>query len=201
MPPKPQQAAISLNPQSSLTSPPHAVLAQEEIFGPVLALIKVDSFEQGLQVANNTEYGLTGSVYTADRARIGHARAGVPRRQPLFQSQVHGRDGRRASLRRLQHERHGLKGRRPGLFDPVHPGQERGGGAARGGCSMIAHTNSTDVISSGRLLGARLYAAAVGTACSSDSSLLPISAAACASTRWWMVNSASSRRSLTPVLS
>jgi len=53
---------------------PDAVLAQEEIFGPVLALIEVENFEQGLQVANNTEYGLTGSIYTADRARIGHAR-------------------------------------------------------------------------------------------------------------------------------
>ncbi|MGP8174357.1 MAG: L-glutamate gamma-semialdehyde dehydrogenase, partial [Terracidiphilus sp.] len=53
---------------------PNAVLAQEEIFGPVLALIEVESFEQGLQVANNTEYGLTGSIYTADRARISHAR-------------------------------------------------------------------------------------------------------------------------------
>ncbi len=46
--------------------PPNAVLAQEEIFGPVLALIKVASFEEGLRVANNTEYGLTGSVYTND---------------------------------------------------------------------------------------------------------------------------------------
>jgi 1-pyrroline-5-carboxylate dehydrogenase len=44
--------------------PPHAVIAQEEIFGPVLALIKVASFEEGLRVANNTEYGLTGSLYT-----------------------------------------------------------------------------------------------------------------------------------------
>jgi len=54
--------------------PPHAVLAQEEIFGPVLALIKVKNFEHGLQVANNTEYGLTGALYTADRERLNHAR-------------------------------------------------------------------------------------------------------------------------------
>ncbi|MGB6973886.1 MAG: L-glutamate gamma-semialdehyde dehydrogenase [Terracidiphilus sp.] len=53
---------------------PHAVLAQEEIFGPVLALIKVRDFEEGLRVANNTEYGLTGALYTADRARLDHAR-------------------------------------------------------------------------------------------------------------------------------
>jgi len=36
---------------------PDAVLAQEEIFGPVLAIIKVNSYEEGLAVANNTEYG------------------------------------------------------------------------------------------------------------------------------------------------
>ena len=53
---------------------PDAVIAQEEIFGPVLALIKVETFEEGLQVANNTEYGLTGSVYTTDRERMNHAR-------------------------------------------------------------------------------------------------------------------------------
>jgi 1-pyrroline-5-carboxylate dehydrogenase len=53
---------------------PDAVLAQEEIFGPVLALIEVDSFEQGLAVANNTEYGLTGALYTADKGRLDHAR-------------------------------------------------------------------------------------------------------------------------------
>jgi 1-pyrroline-5-carboxylate dehydrogenase len=52
---------------------PDAVLAQEEIFGPVLALIKVDSYEEGLAVANNTEYGLTGAIYTDDRERLEHA--------------------------------------------------------------------------------------------------------------------------------
>jgi 1-pyrroline-5-carboxylate dehydrogenase len=54
--------------------PPDGVLAQEEIFGPVLALIKVNNFEEGLAVANNTEYGLTGALYTSDRARLDHAR-------------------------------------------------------------------------------------------------------------------------------
>jgi len=53
---------------------PDAVIAQEEIFGPVLALIKVASIEEGLKVANNTEYGLTGSVYTTDREKMNVAR-------------------------------------------------------------------------------------------------------------------------------
>jgi 1-pyrroline-5-carboxylate dehydrogenase len=53
---------------------PNATIAQEEIFGPVLAVIKVNSFEEGLKVANNTEYGLTGAIYTNDRARLEIAR-------------------------------------------------------------------------------------------------------------------------------
>jgi 1-pyrroline-5-carboxylate dehydrogenase len=53
---------------------PTAVLAQEEIFGPVLAIIKVSSFEEGLAVANNTEYGLTGALYSSDPAKLAKAR-------------------------------------------------------------------------------------------------------------------------------
>ncbi|MGD0829504.1 MAG: L-glutamate gamma-semialdehyde dehydrogenase [Terracidiphilus sp.] len=53
---------------------PAAVLAQQEIFGPVLALIKVANFEEGLRVANNTEYGLTGAVYSPDREKLDRAR-------------------------------------------------------------------------------------------------------------------------------
>lgn len=45
-------------------------IANEEIFGPVLAVIKVDSFDEALDVANQTEYGLTGSVYSETREHI-----------------------------------------------------------------------------------------------------------------------------------
>jgi len=54
---------------------PDAVIAQEEIFGPVLAVIKVENFDEGLRVANNTEYGLTGSLYTSDPAKKTAARS------------------------------------------------------------------------------------------------------------------------------
>ncbi len=53
---------------------PDARIAQEEIFGPVLAVIKVRNFGEGLAVANNTEYGLTGAVYSNDRERLSRAR-------------------------------------------------------------------------------------------------------------------------------
>jgi len=41
-------------------------IAQEEIFGPVLSVIPYDTIEEAIQIANDTEYGLAGSVYTKD---------------------------------------------------------------------------------------------------------------------------------------
>jgi 1-pyrroline-5-carboxylate dehydrogenase len=53
---------------------PDATIAQEEIFGPVLAVIKARDFEDALAIANNTEFGLTGSLYTTDEKKIARAR-------------------------------------------------------------------------------------------------------------------------------
>ena len=53
---------------------PHARISQEEIFGPVLALIKAANYEEALSIANNTEFGLTGAVYTKDRRKLDRAR-------------------------------------------------------------------------------------------------------------------------------
>jgi 1-pyrroline-5-carboxylate dehydrogenase len=53
---------------------PDAVISQEEIFGPVLAVIKVKDFDEGLKVANNTEYGLTGAIYSGSREALETAR-------------------------------------------------------------------------------------------------------------------------------
>ena len=44
---------------------PKSKLEQEEIFGPVLAVIKARNFEHALEIANDTEFGLTGAVYTS----------------------------------------------------------------------------------------------------------------------------------------
>ena len=49
---------------------PKARIAQEEIFGPVLAVVKARDFDHALEVANNTEFGLTGGVYTKNPAKI-----------------------------------------------------------------------------------------------------------------------------------
>src|SRR5438067_10235193 len=49
---------------------PKSRLEQEEIFGPVLAVIKSRNFEEALDIANDTEFGLTGAVYTGSREKI-----------------------------------------------------------------------------------------------------------------------------------
>jgi len=52
---------------------PKATIAQEEIFGPVLAVIKAKDFDEALRIANNTQYGLTGAVYTKSKKRLAKA--------------------------------------------------------------------------------------------------------------------------------
>lgn len=52
----------------------NARIAQEEIFGPVLAVIRAKNFDDALDIANGTEYGLTGAVYSRNRERLEKAR-------------------------------------------------------------------------------------------------------------------------------
>ena len=49
---------------------PKATIAQEEIFGPVLAVIKAKDFDDALRIANDTEFGLTGAVFTDNPQKI-----------------------------------------------------------------------------------------------------------------------------------
>jgi 1-pyrroline-5-carboxylate dehydrogenase len=52
---------------------PKARIFQEEIFGPVLAVAKASDFEHALNMANDSQYGLTGAVYSNDRAHLDEA--------------------------------------------------------------------------------------------------------------------------------
>ncbi|BCJ86643.1 L-glutamate gamma-semialdehyde dehydrogenase [Effusibacillus dendaii] len=52
----------------------NARVMKEEIFGPVLAFCKADSFEHAVAIFNNTEYGLTGSLYSNSRPHLEYAR-------------------------------------------------------------------------------------------------------------------------------
>jgi 1-pyrroline-5-carboxylate dehydrogenase len=49
---------------------PKARISQEEIFGPVLAVIKARDFDHALEIANNTEFGLTGGVYSRNKEKL-----------------------------------------------------------------------------------------------------------------------------------
>jgi 1-pyrroline-5-carboxylate dehydrogenase len=53
---------------------PNARLAQHEIFGPVLSVIRAKDFDHALEIANGTEFGLTGGLHSRDRSRIERAR-------------------------------------------------------------------------------------------------------------------------------
>ena len=53
---------------------PEARVAREEIFGPVLAVIKARDFEHALEIANDSEYGLTGALFSHDIERLQRAR-------------------------------------------------------------------------------------------------------------------------------
>ena len=50
------------------------VIAQEEIFGPVLAVMKYSDFDEAIGIANSVEYGLTGAVFSQNRFNINKAK-------------------------------------------------------------------------------------------------------------------------------
>ncbi len=52
---------------------PNSRIAQEEIFGPVLAVIPAKDFDDALKIANGTEFGLTGAVYSKNPQKIARA--------------------------------------------------------------------------------------------------------------------------------
>lgn len=91
------------------------VIAQEEIFGPVLALIKVDDLEQAIELANDVQYGLSASIFTqnignilsfvneveAGLVRINAESAGVELQAPfggMKQSSSHSREQGQAAI-------------------------------------------------------------------------------------------------------
>ena len=78
-------------------------IAREEIFGPVLAVIPYDDEADAIRIANDSDYGLSGTVWTADDER-GMEVARRVRTGTYGVNNVHDRDLR--PLRRLQGERH-----------------------------------------------------------------------------------------------
>ncbi|OXM82638.1 alpha-ketoglutaric semialdehyde dehydrogenase GucD [Paenibacillus rigui] len=94
---------------------PHMTIAKEEIFGPVLALMKVDTLEEALALANDSEFGLSASIFTknigsmlafvnemeAGLVRINAESAGVELQAPfggMKQSSSHSREQGQAAI-------------------------------------------------------------------------------------------------------
>lgn len=63
-----------IEPTIFIDVPPTAKIFREEIFGPVLAVTPADDFDHALELANDTEYGLTGAVYSANPEKLDRAR-------------------------------------------------------------------------------------------------------------------------------
>jgi aldehyde dehydrogenase (NAD+) len=69
-------------------------IAQEEIFGPTITVIRVDGYEEAIAVANGTRYGLSSAIYTRDTTRalraVGELRTGlVYLNAPTIGSEIH----------------------------------------------------------------------------------------------------------------
>ena len=108
--------------------PTQGRIFQEEIFGLVLAVLKVRNFQEALQIANNTEYGLTGAAYSSKGPQASRGvRRAVPGGERLAEQEVHGRTGGMPPLGRLQDVRHGHQGGPTRLPFAFHSSQDRRG--------------------------------------------------------------------------
>ena len=106
---------------------PKARIAQEEIFGPVLAVIKARDFDHALEIANGTRIRPDRRRLLEESAEARKSARKFLRWQSVSESQVHRRNGRRASVRRIQYVGNGFKNRRPGLSVAVPARQEHRG--------------------------------------------------------------------------
>ena len=110
-------------------------IAQEEIFGPVLAVIPYDTEDDAVRIANDSPYGLAGSVYTTDNDEGDEDRVEDPHRHLRGQ---HVRVRPRRAVRRLQELGHRPR-ERAGGHRAVHPGQERAAAVRLQAGIAVAH--------------------------------------------------------------
>jgi len=69
-----EDGGFYINPTIFADVDPKARISQEEIFGPVLAVSRARDFDEALALANDTEYGLTGALFSSDMERLERAR-------------------------------------------------------------------------------------------------------------------------------
>ena len=68
----------------------NARICQEEIFGPVLSVIKAKDFDHALELANQTEFALTGGLFSQKSRKYCPCSKRIPGRKPLYQSRMYG---------------------------------------------------------------------------------------------------------------
>ena len=84
-------------------------IAREEIFGPVLSIIPFDTEEEAIEIANDTDYGLSGGVWAGTQEHASRGRPETPHRPSRRQRRCLQPPG---ALRRLQEVRHRTRARR-----------------------------------------------------------------------------------------
>ena len=99
--------------------PSSSAVLREEIFGPLLAVIKAKDMAEALAIANDSDYALTGGLFSRSPSNIRAGCARIRRGEPLHQPWHNRRRGRPPAVRRLQDVGSGLQGWRPRLPLPV----------------------------------------------------------------------------------
>ena len=118
---------------------PSARVAQEEIFGPVLAVLKAKDLDDALRIANGTAYALTGGLYSRSPANIERVRREFLVGNLYINRGITGRPGRPPAVRRVQTLGHRHQGRRAGLLarvsaDAMRHREHDAQGVRAGGC-------------------------------------------------------------------
>ena len=104
-----------VGPTIVVTDDPRSQIATDEIFGPVLTVLRATDFDHALALANDTDYALTAGLFSRSPSRIAHANRLAPGGKHLCEPRDHGRARRTSAVRRLRALRCRLQGGRPRL--------------------------------------------------------------------------------------